>query len=164
MSLNGIAAMGNPAWYGTRKAKSSTESTASGFMEIAAKMAAQDKIIDYDEKAFDMVGPNAPLDVKNAWMEAAKEVNANGLGIKSNGQMTHISEMMVQRCIKTMGGETENLDILGNSVESAIQATKQALFNLEHPAVYTSTSLAVQRECAKEREFYIAFLEKLNQL
>ena len=91
MSLNGIAAMGNPAWYGTRKAKSSTESTASGFMEIAAKMAAQDKTIDYDEKAFDMVGPNAPLDVKNAWMEAAKEVNANGLGIKSNGQMTHIS-------------------------------------------------------------------------
>ena len=37
---------------------------------------------DFDEKAFDMIGPNAPQDVKDAWMEAAKEVNANGMGIK----------------------------------------------------------------------------------
>lgn len=29
-----------------------------------------------------MIGPNAPQDVKDAWMEAAKEVNANGMGIK----------------------------------------------------------------------------------
>ena len=29
---------------------------------------------DYNEKAFDMIGPNAPQDVKDAWMEAAKEV------------------------------------------------------------------------------------------
>ena len=39
---------------------------------------------DFNEKAFDMIGPNAPQDVKDAWMEAAKEVNANGLGIKKN--------------------------------------------------------------------------------
>ena len=35
---------------------------------------------DFDEKAFDMIGPNAPQDVKDAWMEAAKNVNANGMG------------------------------------------------------------------------------------
>ena len=40
--------------------------------------------VDFNEKAFDMIGPNAPQDVKDAWMEAAKEVNANGLGIKKN--------------------------------------------------------------------------------
>ena len=40
---------------------------------------------DFNEKAFDMIGPNAPQEVKDAWMEAAKEVNANGLGIKKNG-------------------------------------------------------------------------------
>ena len=28
-----------------------------------------------------MIGPNAPQEVKDAWMEAAKEVNANGMGI-----------------------------------------------------------------------------------
>lgn len=34
---------------------------------------------DFDEKAFAMIGPNAPQDVKDAWMEAAKEVNAKVL-------------------------------------------------------------------------------------
>lgn len=47
---------------------------------------------DFDEKAFAMIGPNAPQDVKDAWMEAAKEVNANGLGIKGNGMLSHISQ------------------------------------------------------------------------
>ena len=44
---------------------------------------------DFNEKAFDMVGPNAPQDVKDAWMEAAKVVNANGMGIKKNGMLSH---------------------------------------------------------------------------
>ena len=29
--------------------------------------------VDFNEKAFDMIGPNAPQEVKDAWMEAAKE-------------------------------------------------------------------------------------------
>ena len=29
---------------------------------------------DFNEKAFDMISPNAPQDVKDAWMEAAKVV------------------------------------------------------------------------------------------
>ena len=37
-------------------------------------------------------------------MEAAKEVNANGLGIKKNGTLSHISQMMVQRLNKQMKG------------------------------------------------------------
>ena len=52
-----------------------------------------------------MIGPNAPQDVKDAWMEAAKEVNANGMGIKKNGMLSHISQMMVQRLNKQMKGE-----------------------------------------------------------
>lgn len=67
-----------------------------------------------------MIGPNAPQDVKDAWMEAAKEVNANGLGIKGNGMLSHISQMMVQRLNKQLKGEgdVDNLDILGNTTES----------------------------------------------
>ncbi len=111
-----------------------------------------------------MVGPNAPQSVKDAWMKAAQEVNANGLGIRENGMMTHISQMMVQRLGKVLKGETENTDILGNSVESAIRATKQALYDLEHPIAYTPKSIEVQQARIKEREFYNAFLEKLEQL
>lgn len=43
-------------------------------------------------------------------------------------------------------------------------ATKQALYNLEHPVVYTPKSVEVQQACIKEREFYITFLEKLENL
>ena len=80
---------------------------------------------DFDEKAFGMIGPNAPQDVKDAWMEAAKEVNVNGMGIKKNGMLSHISQMMVQRLNKQLNGEgdVDNIDILGNTTESAIQAT-----------------------------------------
>ena len=94
--------------------------------------------VDFDEKAFDMIGSNAPQDVKDAWMEAAKEVNANGLGIKENGMLSHISQMMVQRLNKQMKGEddVDNIDILENTTESAIQATKQALYDLDHPKEY----------------------------
>ena len=121
---------------------------------------------DFNEKAFDMIGPNTPRDVKDAWMEAAKEVNANGMGIKKNGMLSHISQMMVQRLNKQLNGEgdVDNIDILGDTTESAIQATSQALYDLDHPREYVPKSIEVQRACMKEREFYVAFLEKLEKL
>ena len=102
----------------------------------------------------------------NPYMEAAKEVNANGMGITKNGMLSHISQMMVQRLNKQMKGEddVDNIDILGNTTESAIQATKQALYDLDHPKEYVPKSIEVQRACMKEREFYVAFLEKLEKL
>ena len=165
MGINGIGAAGYPAAaYTVRKAERNAESGTVGFMETMEEKAAQDKTTDYDEKAFDMVGPNAPQEVKDAWMDAAKEVNANGMGIRGNGMMSHISQMMVQRLNKQLKGETENFDILGSTVESAIQATKEALYDLEHPRVYTPRSIEVQQARIKEGEFYRAFLEKLEQL
>ena len=165
MNVNGIGTVGYPAaGYTARKAERSVESGAVGFMETVAERIEQDKATDYDEKAFEMVGPNAPQEVKNAWMDAAKEVNANGMGIRGNGMMSHISQMMVQRLNKQLKGETENFDILGSTVESAIQAAKEALYDLEHPRVYTPRSIEVQQARIKEGEFYRAFLEKLEQL
>lgn len=165
MGINGIGTAGYPVTgYQTRKAERSAESVTTEFMEIVAEKAAQDKTTDYDEKAFDMVGPNAPQDVKDAWMEAAKEVNANGLGIRGNGMMSHISQMMVQRLNKMLKGETENFDILGNTVESAIQATKKALYDLDHPLAPAYRTIEAEQARIKEREFYVAFLERLEKL
>ena len=72
---------------------------------------------------------------------------------------SHISQMMVQRLNMMLKGEgnAENIDVLGSTTESAILATKQALYNLEHPVVYTPKSIEVQQACIKEREFYITF-------
>ncbi|MDE6603596.1 MAG: hypothetical protein K2K90_15915 [Lachnospiraceae bacterium] len=164
MNVNGIGAAGYPVWQGARKAERSVESGAVDFMGTMVEKTAQDKATDYDEKAFEMVGPNAPQDVKDAWMEAAKEVNANGLGIRGNGMMSHISQMMVQRLNKMLKGETVNFDILGNTVESAIRATEQALYNLDHPLAPAHRSIEAEQARIKEREFYTAFLEKLEKL
>ena len=59
------------------------------------KRLAQGRAADQDEKAFEMVGWDAPQEVKDAWMDAAKEVNANGMGIRGSGMMSHIPQMMV---------------------------------------------------------------------
>jgi hypothetical protein len=97
MSVNGIGTAGYPAaGYTARKTGRSAESKTVGFMETVEEKAAQGRAAGQDEKAFEMVGPNAPQEVKDAWMEAAKEVNANGMGIRGNGMMSHISQMMVQ--------------------------------------------------------------------
>lgn len=165
MSINGIGTTGCPVTaYQARREKRSVESEAVGFMKIAEEKEAQKEAANQDEKAFEMVGPNAPQDVKDAWMDAAKEVHANGLGLKSNGMMSHISQMMVQRLKKMLQGETENLDVLGSTVESAIQATKQALYDLDHPLAPAYRSMEAEQARIKEREFYKAFLEKLEKL
>ena len=160
MSVSGIGTAGYPvARYETRK----TERVAlkKQFSDVVSEKVIAKKD-DVDEKAFEQIAPNAPEKVKNAWIEAAKETGANGLGIKGNGMFSHISQMMVQRCNKMLKGETDNTDILGNTVESAIQATKQALYDLEHPKAYVPKSIEVQQAQLKEKAFYTAFLEKLE--
>ena len=162
MSVSGIGTAGYPvAGYETRK----TERVAlkKQFSDVVSEKVIAKKD-DADEKAFEQIAPNAPEEVKNAWIEAAKETGANGLGIKGNGMFSHISQMMVQRLNIMLKGEgnAENIDVLGSTTESAILATKQALYNLEHPVVYTPKSIEVQQACIKEREFYITFLEKLE--
>ena len=96
MSINGIGTAGYPlTGYTARKMERSVEPGTVGFMETVEEKAAQGRAADQDEKAFEMVGPNAPQEVKDAWMDAAKEVNANGMGIRGSGMMSHIPQMMV---------------------------------------------------------------------
>ena len=129
--------------FGTKKAERNVSSNAIGFMETVAEKAAQDKI-DYDEKAFASIGAKAPAEVKQAWMEAAKETGANGLG---------------------MSGAGKTNDLLGSTVQSAIRATEQALFDIDNPSPLESPkSMEVLRQYEKERAFYQSFLKKLNAL
>jgi hypothetical protein len=117
--------------------------------------------VDYDEKAFQYVAPNAPDEVKEAWMEAAKETGANGLGMAQNGMLTHISAMMVNRVENWINGIENDGDVLGDSVTSALESAKQALYDLDNPLEPVSKrSLAVQQEIMKERKFYQTFINK----
>ena len=120
---------------------------------------------DFDEKAFDMIGPNTPRDVKDAWMEAAKDVNANGMGIKKNGMLSHISQMMVQRLNKQLkgDGDADNIDILGNTTESAIQATSQALYDLDHPREYVPKKYRSSASLYERKRVLCCFSGKIRK-
>lgn len=164
MSVSGIGVTKNPAWYKTKKTERTAVSEPAEFMKTMAEKSKQKKY-DFDEKAFASVGANAPEEVKQAWMDAAKETGANGLGMSGNGMLTHISKMMVQRLDKWMHGVEDTNDLLGNTVQSAIRAAEQALYDLDHPLSPEHVkSIEVQRQQMKERAFYQSFLEKLGAI
>lgn len=53
---------------------------------------------------------------------------------------------------------------MGSTVESAVRATEKALYDLDHPLAPAYRSIEAEQARIKEREFYVAFLEKLGQL
>lgn len=162
MGISGIGSMKDPAWHGTKKAERDVVSGTAGFMEAVMERAGQEEK-DFNEKSFGSVGANAPEEVKKAWLEAAKEIGANGLGMSGNGMLTHISEMMAQRMKNWINGTGSTNDLLGSTVQSAIRATEQALYDLGRSSSAGSLKgVDVQR--MRERAFYLSFLEKLGAL
>lgn len=164
MSINGIGTAGyQMAGYQTGKVQSNVESGTKSFMETVAEKSTQDKVTEYGEKAFNLVGGKAPQSVKDAWMETVNEVGVNGLGMTSNGS-THITQLHIQQVIANYWG-MDYTNILGNSVQSAIRATQKALYDFDHPLEPGKVrSMEEQQARMKEREFYTVFLEKLKRL
>ena len=169
MSINGISAGYYPTAYTNIQKVKATETTS--FADTIVEKAATAGVRDYDERAFDFFAPNAPDEVRKAWLEAAKETGANGMGIGQDGKLTHISSMMTKSAVNHYWnretGESDLLssDLLGSTVASALSAAKQALYDLEHPLeLISQRRLEVQQQIAKEREFYKAFIDKLEQL
>ena len=163
MSINGVSTNYYPTAYTNTSTAKSTEKAS--FADTIAEKAETASVRVYDEVAFENVGLNAPRSVKDAWMEAATETGANGLGITSNGQ--YHTEMLTQQIIAWYNGGKEGraYDVLGSSVESAIQAAQQALYNFDHPLEPNKVMSIEERQYhMKERQFYVAFLEKLQQL
>lgn len=133
------------------------------FLDTVSKKEVENAI-DYEEKLLENIAPNAPEEVKTAWKEASKEVGVNGMGMKKNGMLSHISQMLVQQLINAHNGNPNPQDILGDSVESAWQTAKKALYALENPlAPINQRKLEVQEQIKKEKEFYQAFITKLEQ-
>ena len=118
----------------------------------------------YWERAFDSIGKNAPESVKQAWLDAAAVVGADGMGTAKNGMMDHISQLMVQRLLKIYRGESAD-DVLGNSVQSAIKAVNSALYDLEHPLDGNRGRTPEQMKKREiEKKFYQVFLKRLHAI
>ena len=137
-----------------------------GKMDVGEENSASEELIDllFKEQEFDQIGKNAPQSVKKAWMDAAAAVGADGMGIARNGMMDHISQLMVQRLLKIYRGERAD-DILGNSVQSAIRAVDNALYDLEHPLDGNHGRTPEQmKNREREKKFYQEFLQRLQVL
>lgn len=162
MSVGGVTTSYYTTRYNNTNTTKGTETTS--FSDTITEKASTSKI-DWDELAFEHARSNAPQPVKDAWMEAARETGANGLGLTSNGQWP--TEMKTQQVVAWYNGGKEGrpYDVLGSSVESAILATKKALYNFDHPLQANSSMSIEERQYhMKERQFYVAFLEKLEKL
>lgn len=115
------------------------------------------------EQSFDGIGSHAPEAVKQAWLDAAEIAGVDGLGVSKQGKLTHISQMMVQRCILWQRGE-DGRDMLGNSVQSALRAADRALYALEHPLEPGCVVSPGKRlNMAKEKTFYLEFIKRLQE-
>ena len=119
-----------------------------------------DSIFAAHAEVFDKAAPDAPPIVKNAWMNAAKET-----GYLEGGKMNYISQLLVRQVINRENGVEDYQNVFGNSVASALQATKELLYDLENPLTpesERSESVRMYRE--QEKEFYRKFIENLEEI
>lgn len=116
--------------------------------------------------SIDIIGSTAPEAVRQAWVETAQETGVNAFtGISSDGLQGHITQMLVQIVIRQHNGEANPENVLGNSIESAMNAAKKAIYDIDHPlAGQPQKSLRIQQEIMKERDFYERFINKLMSL
>lgn len=109
---------------------------------------------------FKNIGPNAPKSVKDAWEKSLEETGIYNLGCDEDGQ-DHITQMDILRVI--LEEQTGSYDILGNSVDSAIEAINLLLNMLKNPITPSTDPQIIKRQ-EKEKEFYEAFLKNLSQI
>lgn len=107
-----------------------------------------------------IVGPNAPKSVKDAWIKSLDETGIYDLDVDENGE-DHITQMDILRVI--MEEQTGGYDILGNSVESAIKSINLALNMLKNPITPTIDPQIIKGQ-EKEKEFYEKLLANLNKI
>ena len=112
---------------------------------------------------FSRFAPNAPEEVRKAFCEAAEETGYYEYSGK--GKMNYISQILVRQVENRQNGVKNYTDVFGGSIASALQAAREILYDLENPLMpdnQRSEDIIKYRE--QEKEFYRAFIEKLEGL
>ena len=112
---------------------------------------------------FSRFAPNVPEEVKKAFSEAAEETGYYEYSGK--GKINYISQILVKQVENRQNGVENYTDVFGGSVASALQAAREMLYDLENPLKpdsQRSEDIIKYRE--QEKEFYKAFIEKLEML
>lgn len=129
--------------------------------EMSQRNVVHDRAVD----TVNIIGKNAPEEVRKAWVEAAEETGTNGMSVTIDGRHFHIPQMLVEYLNRSFwgGGSPDNL--LGDTVESAMSVAQKAIYDIDNPLPgQPIRSFDAQQETKKERAFYLAFIEKLKNL
>ena len=109
---------------------------------------------------FSRFAPNAPEEVKQAFMEAAEET-----GYNEGERMDYLSQVFIHQVENRQNGVENYTDVFGSSVASALQAAREMLYDLENPLMpdnQRSEEVIKYRE--QDKEFYRAFITKLEEM
>ena len=102
---------------------------------------------------------SVPDEVKNLWNETLEETGANPFVNKYGNTL---ALMAVEQDFATGGND----QLFGDSVESAIEATRKILDRIDNPIreIPRADQEIYETTAQREREFYTAFLSKLKNL
>ena len=153
--------------YETSIVSDETESGADVFLneifDFFATYTENNEVKDNIAIDFSRFAPNAPEEVKKAFSEAAEETGYYEYSGK--GKMNYISQILVKQVENRQNGVENNTDVFGGSIASALQVAREMLYDLENPLKpdsQRSEDIIKYRE--QEKEFYKAFIEKLEML
>ncbi len=109
---------------------------------------------------FSRFAPNAPEEVKQAFMEAAEET-----GYNEGERMDYLSQVFIHQVENRQNGVADYTDVFGSSIASALQAAKEMLYDLENPLMPISQrGENAAKYVEQEKAFYRAFIEKLEMM
>ena len=109
---------------------------------------------------FSRFAPNAPEEVKQAFMEAAEETE-----YIEGERMDYLSQVFIHQVENRQNGVADYTDVFGGSIASALQAAREILYDLENPLMPISQrGQNAAKYIEQEKQFYRAFIEKLEGL
>ncbi len=109
---------------------------------------------------FSRFAPNAPEEVKQAFMEATQET-----GYNEGERMDYLSQVFIHQVVNRQNGVADYTDVFGGSIASALQAAREILYDLENPIMPISQrGENAAKYIEQEKQFYKAFIEKLEGL
>lgn len=159
--------------YGFNKKTETALPDGKNFAEVAAEKATETGIANNSSGKYpavlDHIGYNAPEKVKEAFTEAEKEtggfINSAGMWTSADGKHCQMTKMFVDRFVRWLHGETNESDMLGSTVQSAIDAVNRWMYDLDHPLIRAAPTRPEDRWLVdKERQFYESFLDKLMKI
>ena len=119
-----------------------------------------DEVKDNTTIDFSRFAPNAPEEVKQAFMEAAEET-----GYNEGERMDYLSQVFIHQVENRQNGVTNYTDVFGGSVASALQAAREILYDLENPLMpIIQRGENAAKYIEQEKEFYRSVIDKLENI